>query len=70
VAQTDRPAGKRPVRYEACGGVMFGAYSVRVTYDDGSQQQIMHGSPRQCLETAERLDREIRAAQSRLTTSP
>jgi hypothetical protein len=44
---------------------MFGAYSVRATYADGSQEQILHGSPQQCLDVAARLNREISAAADR-----
>jgi hypothetical protein len=62
VPPTDGSAAKRPIRYEAYGSVAFGAYSVRAFYDDGSHEPIMHGSPRQCLETAERLNRELNAA--------
>jgi hypothetical protein len=48
-----RPA---PVHYEARPTRMFGAYTLWVTYADGSQAQLDHGTPQRCLAEAVRLN--------------
>jgi len=53
-----------PVGYEARPTRMFGTYTLWVTYADGSQAQLDHGTPQHCLAEAARLN-EVLAAQAR-----
>jgi hypothetical protein len=40
---------------------MFGAYTVWVTYADGRQAQLDHGTPQHCLTEAARLNATLTA---------
>jgi hypothetical protein len=54
-----------PVHYEARPTRMFGAYTIWVTYDDGSAAQLGHGTPQYCLAEAARLNEMLAGAQRR-----
>jgi len=43
---------------------MFGAYTVWVTYADGRQAQLDHGTPQHCLAEAARLNDALTARAS------
>jgi hypothetical protein len=53
-----------PVHYEARPTRMFGAYTVWVTYADGRQAQLDHGTPQHCLAEAARLNDALTARAS------
>ena len=59
--------GRRlPVHYEARATLMFGAYAVWVSYEDGTHEPLLHGTPMHCVKEADRLNCELatRAASS------
>ncbi len=55
-----RDAAKRPLRYEAHPTRMFGAYTIWVSYADGTRAQLGHGTPQFCLAEADRLNADLR----------
>jgi hypothetical protein len=52
---------RTPVHYEARPTRMFGAYTIWVTYADGSEAQLSHGTPQHCLAEAVRLNSTLAA---------
>jgi hypothetical protein len=60
----------RVVKYEARPTRMFGAYSVYALYEDGSERAVSHGTPRDCIARADRLEAELESPRAPEQSDP